>query len=664
MKELKVAIAGNPNTGKTTIFNALTGTRQRTGNWPGVTVEKKEGKFEHKGETVNIIDLPGTYSLTSYTIDERVARDFLVKEKPDVIVVVVDASNLERNFYLVTLLLELGQNVVVDLNMMDVVREKGIEIDTEKLERILKIPFVETVGHKNIGIDELKERILKRIAEKKKDDVIFKINYGESIEKELKNLESEVSSLDIPYPTRFFTLRLLENDPEFLKIIEEGKNSLKTKEIFENIKRKLCEPEDYLIEKRYGFIHGLIKECISLKRKMEKRIELTDKLDRLFTNRFLGLPLFFFFMWFSFQMVFKWGGALGEVIDNFFGILGGKSEIFLTAIGSPSWLISLLKDGIISGVGSVLVFFPNIFILFFIFAILENSGYMARAAFVMDKIMHKLGLHGKSSIPMILGFGCNVPAIMATRTLESRKDRILTILINPFMSCSARLPVYILFAGVFFSNHQGTVVFSLYLLGVIVAVLSARLFKSLFFKEEEVPLIMELPPYHMPTVKNVLLSAWSKSLLFLKKAGTVIFAVVVLVWLLGYFPLGVKFAGESSLIGRIGKIVAPVFRPAGFGFWQAAVALLFGILAKEVVVGTFGTLYGGEEKLSHVLPNLFTPVSAYSFMLITLLYIPCIATIAVIKQEAGTKWAVITTVWSLFIGWTIAVVFYQLAILF
>ena len=662
MKEVKVAIAGNPNTGKTTIFNALTGTRQQTGNWPGVTVEKKEGKFEYKGETVGIIDLPGTYSLTSYTIDERVARDFLVKEKPDVAVVVVDASNLERNFYLVTLLLELGQNVVVDLNMMDIAKEKGIDIDTEKLERILKIPFVETIGHKSIGIDNLKKRILESAKEKEKE--IFDINYGEFVEEELKKLESEIFSLDIPYPHRFFTLRLLENDSEFLKIIEKGKNPLRTKEILENIKKSLGEPEDYLIEKRYGFIHGLIKECVSLKRKMGEKIELTDKLDRIFTNRFLGLPLFFFFMWLTFQMVFKWGGALGEGIDNFFGILGDKSKIFLTAVGSPSWLISLLKDGIISGVGSVLVFFPNIFILFFVFAILEDSGYMARVAFVMDKIMHKLGLHGKSSIPMILGFGCNVPAIMATRTLESRTDRILTILINPFMSCSARLPVYILFAGVFFSSHRGTVVFSLYLLGVIVAVLSARLFKSLFFKEEDVPLIMELPPYHIPTIKNVLLSAWSKALVFLKKAGTVIFAVVVLVWLLGYFPLGVKFAGESSLIGRIGKIVAPVFRPAGFGFWQAAVALLFGILAKEVVVGTFGTLYGGEERLSHVLPNLFTPVSAYSFMLITLLYIPCIATIAVIKQEAGTKWAVITTVWSLFVGWTIAVVFYQLAILF
>lgn len=366
-------------------------------------------------------------------------------------------------------------------------------------------------------------------------------------------------------------------------------------------------------------------------------------------------------MWITFQIVFKWGAPFSEFLDTSFSFIGEKLASLLSLLNFPLWFISLIKDGIIAGVGSVIVFLPNIFLLFFIFSALEDSGYMARAAFVTDRIMHKIGLHGKSAIPLILGFGCNVPAIMATRTLETKKDRILTILTIPFMSCSARLPIYLLLTGIFFQKHQGTILFSLYLTGIIIGILSAKFFKTLFFKEETIPLIMELPPYHFPVLKNMFISAWERSYLFLRKAGTIIFAGVVLIWLLRYFPVSVEFAGKQSIIGKFGNFFAPFLKPAGFGFWQASVALLFGLIAKELVVDTFGTLFGGEKQLPLILSRIFSPPAAYSFMLMSLLYIPCIATIAVIKQEIGGKWALLSTLWSIFAGWTVAVIFYQIA---
>ena len=614
--EVKVALAGNPNTGKTTIFNALTGSRQKTGNWPGVTVEKKEGRFEYKGKHFVVVDLPGTYSLSSYSIDERIARDFLVREKPDVVVVIVDASNLERNLYLVTLLLELEQNVVVALNMMDIAESKGINIDTDKIARILNVKVVPTVGNKEKGIKELKDAILEKSEER---EVSFRINYGDAVEKGIGEMERYVKEIT-DYPPRFFILRLLEEDSEFIDIVDKSGVKDEIRSIIEQIRKNFKDITSWIIERRYGYIHGLVKECVRLVGGMESKIELTERLDRVFTNRFFGLPLFFFLMWLTFQIIFKWGAPLSEWIDKLFSYLGESCKN-LVNIGVPLWMVSLLKDGIISGVGAVLVFFPNIFILFFIFAILEDSGYMARAAFVMDRIMHKIGLHGKSSISMILGFGCNVPAIMATRTLESRKDRILTILINPFMSCSARLPVYILFTEIFFPHHKGTVVFSLYLTGIFVGVITAKIFKSLFFKEEVAPLIMELPPYHLPTLKNIILSAWERSLIFLKKAGTIILSVVILIWILCYFPTGSEFAGivistgrvctvVSNLIESNGAIPIVTFRP---GSKFIPNILIFTSLSTGPAGGNTPLITGGNAtgiEISSVLVSVFTLISS------------------------------------------------------
>jgi len=658
MEERQVILTGNPNTGKTTIFNALTGLHQKTGNWPGVTVEVKEGFFIYEGINFKTIDLPGTYSLTSFTEDERVARDILVREKADAVVVIVDSSNLERNLYLVTLLLELEQKVIVDLNMYDIARDRGLAIDINHLEKLLGTRCVITIGNKKTGIEILKKTIYE--VSKQVKQPTTKINYGKEVEEEILHLENIVRDISTPYPPRFFALRLLEKDTEIWSHIK-GQSNIhnEVKKITEHIYNKFPDIEKYLIEKRYGFIHGLAEECTKRTEVMEEKIEITNKLDRAFTHPFYGTLFFLFFIWVTFNIVFNWGSPFTDMLGKLFSFTSINLKRVLFSMGCPGWVISFLTDGIIGGVGSILVFFPNIFLLFFIFAGLEDSGYMARAAFVTDRLMHKIGLHGKSAIPMILGFGCNVPAIMATRTLETKKDRVLTILTIPFMSCSARLPVYLLFIGIFFQNHRGSILFSLYLVGIVLGLSTARLFKRLFFKEETPPLIMELPLYHTPDIKDMLISGWERSYLFLRKAGTIIFSGVIIIWILSYFPRSASYAGENSFIGMMGGKLAPFLRPAGFGYWQVAVALLFGLLAKELVVGTLGTVFGGEVALTKALSSIFTPLSAYAFMLMTLLYIPCMATIAVIKQEAGTKWAILATIYSIFIGWLVATLFYQ-----
>ena len=662
----KIALAGNPNSGKTTVFNLLCGTREKIGNWPGTTVEKKQGYFIHEGEKIEVVDLPGTYSLSVYSIDERIARDFLIKERPDLVVCVIDASNLERNLYLVIQLLEMGQPVLLDLNMMDMAEKANMKIDTSKLSKILGIDIVETVASKGKGIEKLKEKIVENLG--KRERKVFKIDYH-NLEKEIEKTAQLIKDKEIlNISPRGMVIRIFEGDSDLLN--EAKKFIPEIGEIKNRIEEEILKItgdnlETFIIEKRYGFLKGIVKECVRKEISLEERLTFSDKLDKVLTNRILGIPLFLFFMYLLFQLVFTLGSPIADLIDNAFGKLAESSKIFFKSRNFPPWVGSLVSDGIISGVGSVLVFLPNIMLLFLGISILEDSGYLARAAFVMDRFMHALGLHGKSFIPMLLGFGCNIPGIMATRTLESRKDRILTILVNPLMSCSARLPVYILFASTFFPKHKGLIVFSLYLLGIILAIFVAKIFKNIFFKGEVAPLVMELPPYRMPTLRNVLLSMWTRSSLFIKKAGTIIFLGVVLVWLLSSLPLGVEYAGENSLIGRIGKVLAPVFKPAGFGFWQAAVALLFGIIAKEVVVGTLGTLYGAEEEgLKMILPKYFTPLSAYSFLIMTLIYIPCIASIATIKRETNWKWTAIAVSYSLVLGWTLSVLFYQIGRLF
>ena len=657
-KSLKIALAGNPNSGKSTVFNHLTGGHAHVGNWPGVTVEKKEGRFQYKDYEVTVVDLPGIYSLAAHSIDEQIARDFIMKEKPDKVVVIIDASNLERNLYLFIQLLELGANVILNLNMMDIVSNRGVVIDTKKLSHVFRISIVKTVASKGEGIEELKEAI---INESKKTKEPFRIDYGDDIEMEISRLEKILSISE--YPSRWMAIRLLEGDKEILQMVRKEGEKIESQIL--DIKKRLekhlgYDLETALVEKRYAFLSGLIKESVGKKYDLIERLDISDRIDRILVNRYLGIPIFLAMMWLLFQFVFTLGGPLSDGIKTFMGWVGKSASHGIENLGGSKWLSSFVSDGIIGGVGSVLVFLPSIMLLFLAIAILEASGYMARAAFVMDRFMHALGLHGKSFIPMLMGFGCNIPGIMATRTMESEKDRILTILVIPLMSCTARLPIYTLFAGALFAENQGWVVFSLYLLGIILAIVVARIFKGSFFKGEVFPLIMELPPYRMPTAKGVLIHMWERGSLFLKKAGTIIFAGVVLIWLLASLPSGVEYASKESLIGQIGSVFAPLLKPAGFGFWQAGVALLFGILAKEVVVGTFGTLYGvGEAGLTSVIQEAFTPLSAYAFMVMSLIYIPCIAAIAAIRRETNWKWALFAVGYSLILGWLLAVGIYQ-----
>jgi len=610
-----------------------------------------------------ITDLPGTYSLTSYSVDERIARDYIVKGNPDVVVSVTDATNIERNLYLAISLLELGANVVVDLNMADILKSKNIKIDTKKMEEILGVPFVLTSAVQGKGLTELKEAVIRVRNNKLKP---LKIDYGKEIEEVISKIEEKLEQVDIPCPKRFFAIKLLEGDGEFIKMLEgKGRSDIvefATKEAARLESNFGYDLETEIIERRYGFIESITLKCVSKVYTTEEKLSISDKIDRIVTNKWLGIPLFALIMWATFQLTFIVGGFFADYIDQFMSWLIG-----IVTANIPGWVGSLLGDGILGGVGTVLVFLPNIMILFLLLAFLEDSGYMARAAFIMDRVMHAIGLPGRSFIPMIIGFGCNVPAIMSARTIASERDRLLTILINPFISCSARLPIYVLFTSIFFTTHQGLVVFSLYVLGILVAVLSAKLLKSSIpqLKGPVSPLVMELPSYRWPTIKSVSIHMWERSSSFLKKAGTIIVAGVVVIWFLASFPTGHEYASEGTYIWYLGKFLAPLFKPAGFGFFQAAVALFFGIVAKETVVGTLGTLFGGEDKLATVLPTLFTPLSAYSFMIMSLLYVPCIATIGVIYRETNSwKWTLFSVFYSLLVGWGVAVLFYQIGRLF
>ncbi len=658
MKVVKVALAGSPNTGKSTIFNALTGSHQRIGNWPGVTVEKMEGSYEWEGVTYQVVDLPGTYDFCAHTLDEKIARDYLLKEKPDVVVVVLNSCNLETNLYLLILVLEMGLRVVVALNMYDKACEQGLKIDYKRLGSILKVIVVPTVATRLIGIEELKKSITLAFNQPLP---LPPVNYGEKVEGLLAEVEEAVKHFRLPYPTRQVALRLAENDGEMKEWLKQHDASGRVKMLLDSLKEIVQDPEKFFWEKRYGFSHGLVMECTSLESNRQARVDFTNRLDRILTHPWAGLVVFMFLMALVFEVVFQWSSPFQIFLARVFHLMARSAGFLLKSVNAPDWLISFFTDGFFNGVGSVVSFLPNIFLLFLFFAALEDSGYMARVAFITDPVMHRLGLHGRSAIPMVLGFGCNVPAILSTRTLESTRDRYLTILINPFMSCSARLPVYLLFCGVFFPRYQGAIVISLYLIGVVMAVLTARIFSWLCFKEETAPLIMELPPYNVPVLRNMLNSAWYRTLLFLRKAGTVILISMLVVWLLAWFPSGSEYASRHSFLGRFGAFLAPVLKPAGFGFWEAAVALTCGLVAKEAVIGVLGTLYGGAAGLNQVLGTVFTPVSAYSFLLMTLLYLPCLATIAAIKQEAGVKWAAVSAIWSLLVGWSAATIFYQLA---
>lgn len=661
-KQPTVALAGNPNAGKTTIFNNLTGGRQHVGNWPGVTVEKKEGQSRVDGLSFEVVDLPGTYSLTAYSLEEVIVRDYISSRKPSVVVDVVDASNIERNLYLTTQLMELGSPVIIALNMMDVAESRGVHVDVELLSELLGLPVVPLVGLRNRGTEELKKTIAAVLAGEARFRGIT-VGYGTEIEEEISRIEQMIGSEESgwrftgSYTPRWLAVKLLEEDEQverdLLAHLPPGSAIFRR---LEESRRHLVsifgqDLETVVVDMRYGFVSGVVREAV--KRKREDVLTTSDRIDNVLTNRVLGFPFFALFMWLMFFLTFYLGKYPMRLVEIMVSWLSNSAAHLI----SPAWLRSMVADGVIGGVGAVLVFMPQILIIFLFISLLEDTGYMARAAFIMDRIMHWLGLHGKSFIPMVIGFGCNVPAIMATRTLESEKDRMITILVNPLISCAARLPVYALFTAAFFAAHQGTVTFSLYLLGIILAIAMAKLFGKLLFKGESEPFVMELPPYRWPTLKGTTVHMWERGYAFLRKAGTVILAGSVVIWLLSYLPPGVEYGSAGSLAGTLGRALEPLVAPLGFD-WKAVVALLFGFVAKEIVVSTYGALLGvGGDRvaISGALRGVFTPLTAYGFMAFTLLYTPCLATVAVIRKETGSwKWAAFAVGYSLSLAWLIA----------
>lgn len=672
-KELVIALAGNPNCGKTSLFNALTGSRQHVGNWPGVTVEKKEGKLKFEDKNITVVDLPGTYSLGAYSEDEVVARNFILRDKPDVVVNVIDASNIERNLYLTIQLLETGAKVVLALNMMDEAKNKNIEINIDKLSKLLNVPVVSTVATKGEGIKELIKEAVKR--GNSEEINVFGIDYGSDIQKEVDLLKDSFleCAAALEYPAKWTAIKLLENDEYIKRYIEEKKD-------FENINDKVqksienliaiigYEPDTFIIDKRYEIIGDVIQHTV--KKEVIRVESMSDKIDKWITHKWLGIPIFAIIMFAMYQVSMTFGNEfLGGKVDDAFSTLGEWVGTILTNVGAPELLKSFITEGLIGGLGAVLVFIPMIFTMYFFISMLEDSGYMARAAYVMDRLMNSIGLHGKTAVSLIISGGCNVAGIMSTRTLDSKKDRMVAILINPFVSCSARLPVYALFAGAFFSGKKigifdqgGIVIFSLYALGIIVAILVGKFFSEKVFKGEESYFILELPPYRIPTAKSIFIHMWEKSSHFIKKMSTVILGLVVIVWVLSNLPGGVEPGSKDSLIGIIGSVLAPIFKPAGFGTWQASVSLITGIGAKEAVVSTLGTVYGvGNENLTSVIQQVFTPLSALAFMVMSLLYCPCAATIGAIKRETNSsKWALGAVVYTCVIGWVAGVLVYQI----
>jgi ferrous iron transport protein B len=652
-----IALVGNPNSGKTTLFNVLTGSNQHVGNWPGVTVEKKEGSFKHKGAIYNVVDLPGTYSLGAYSEDELVARDFIVKGNPDVVINVVDATNLERNLYLTTQLLEMGANVVVALNMMDEAESKQIRISTKDLSEALGVPVISTVAAKRKGIQELIEETLEAM-DRKPRKIVF--TYGKEIDEEISRLRELLKEESLPYPEDWTALKLLEGDLEMLSIVE-GMDQVKAH--LESLHSDNVDYELDIVDKRYAYVNGITKKCVV--KPTEEIITTTDRIDKVLTSRLFGLPIFGLIMYLVFQLTFIVGSDfLGGYVETAIEIFGELVEGLLVSVGSPDWLVSFVIEGFVGGVGAVLVFVPLIMVLYFFLAILEDTGYMARAAYIMDGIMRAVGLHGKTFISMIVGFGCNVPGIMATRTLENKKDRMIAILINPFMSCGARLPIYLVFIAAFFPNNGGLVLFIIYALGIGMALLMGKIFSKTLFKGESSHFIMELPPYRLPSPSSVLRDMWEKVWDFVKRAGTVIFAVVALLWVLSVLPMGVEPYSQESILGRVGQFIAPLFAPAGFGTWQASVSLFAGIAAKEAVVAVLGMVYAGVSEGSELVTAIrgsFTTLSAVSFLVMTLLYTPCAAVIATVKKETNSyKWAAFMAIYPFALAWVLAVLVYQI----
>jgi len=668
--EIVVALAGNPNSGKTTVFNELTGSRQHVGNWPGVTVERKEGTVSKFGVTFRIVDLPGIYSLSAYSQEEIIARDFLLGEKVDVIVNVVDSSNLERNLYLTTQLLELGIGMVVALNMFDMSEKLGQALNLKKLGNLIGASVVPTQASRGEGMEALLAQALE-VAQCGTCEQPRSARHNPEIEIEIAGLEKRLRLRpDCSLPVRWVLVKAIEGDEDARRRLAEcsldGDGTLAA---VERCRRHLeqhfgGDVEAVIANGRYGFIGGLLREVVT-RTKPPEAVTVTDRIDRILLHRWLGVPVFLAMMLLTFELTFDIGGHLAGYLGH--GVTGLAAWVH--GVMPPGPLESLLTNGVIAGVGGVIVFLPSIAVMFTLISFLEDSGYMARAAFLMDRSMHALGLHGKSFIPMLMGFGCNVPAVMATRTLETSEDRILTILVSPLMSCTARLPIYILFTGVFFSERGAWVIFSIYALGVLLAVASGKLFRKLLFPKAVSPFVMELPPYRLPTLKGTIIHVWERTSLFLTKAGTLILAASVVIWVLGSLPWGTPFGTEHTLVGRIGRVLEPIVRPLGLD-WRAGVALFFGIGAKEIVVSTLGVLYGlgssggAPRSLQTALAQSFTPFTAYTFMVISLIYVPCIATVAAIKRETNSwRWTLFSVTYSMCLAYAVGFAVYRLGVM-
>jgi len=719
-KVINVALVGNPNCGKTTFFNHASGSHERVGNYSGVTVDAKEATLKRDGYTFKIVDLPGTYSITEYSPEELYVRTHIMEKMPDIVINVVDSSNLKRNLFLTTQLIDMNIKVVIALNMYDELEKKGAKFDYDSLGKMLGIPIIPTVASKGIGVDELFNKLIEVYEDRDPSVRHIHINYGPLIEGALKKIQNEIwknPQITDKLSSRYIAVKLLETDKTTLSKLEKLSNFEQIKSLTErtiaDLEKEYGERSETIItDAKYGFIDGALKE--TYKEQEKDRYKIKREWDDVLTHKIWGFPIFLFLMWLMFQATFTIGSYPMDWIDSGVGLLGE----LIQNIMPEGALRDLLVDGIIGGVGGVIIFLPNILILFFFISLMEDTGYMARASFIMDKLMHKIGLHGKSFIPLVMGFGCNVPAIMATRTLDNKKDRILTMIITPFMSCSARLPVYVLLISAIFPNNQGLVLFSIYIIGVLLAIITALIMKRVAFAKKEVPFIMELPPYRIPTIKNTSLHMWHKGQQYLKKMGTVILLASILIWGLGYYPSNIKYdtdydaqieslktdkqlkdnekeekvaqlelnkeseRQEKSYIGQLGHGIEPIIKPLGFD-WKMGVSIITGLAAKEIVVSTMGILYQADSEADetsnslqkqlkeqahnsgeHIGEKVFTPLVSFGFMLFILIYFPCIAVIAAIKKESSWGWTLFTMVYTTSIAWLVAFATYQIGSLF
>ncbi|WP_303911834.1 ferrous iron transport protein B [Bacteroides mediterraneensis] len=713
-RTINVALVGNPNCGKTSLFNVASGGHEHVGNYSGVTVDAKEGFFDFQGYHFRLVDLPGTYSLSAYSPEELYVRKHIIEETPDVIINVVDAGNLERNLYLTTQLIDMNVRMVIALNMYDALQHSGNQLNYHKLSELLGVPIVPTISRTGEGIDdlfhviiglyegidfmgqkdEIKNEILREFREwhdayvpdhkykGSEDNFTAKgfirhihINHGPELERSIDAIKKEISkneNIRHKYSTRFLAIKLLENDKDIetrvIAPLPNGKEILAARDKEAERLRQLGndDTEQCIADAKYAFISGALKETFT--QNNHDTETFTRVVDSIVTNRFWGYPIFFIFLYIMFEGTFVLGEYPQRLIEWIVELIGQGAEKFL----SPGPLKDMIVDGIIGGVGGVIVFLPNILLLYFFISFMEDSGYMARAAFIMDKIMHKMGLHGKSFIPLIMGFGCNVPAIMTSRIIESRKARLVTMLVNPLMSCSARLPIYLVLIGAFFPGKASLILLSIYAIGILLAVLMARIFTKFLVKGDDTPFVMELPPYRMPTAKVVLRHTWEKGKQYLKKMGGIIMVASIIIWFLGYYPNHDAYTTtaeqqENSYIGQLGKAIEPALEPLGFD-WKMGIGILSGVGAKELIVSTLSVLYTNDGDLDKV--NLserlpITPLVAYCYMLFVLIYFPCIATLAAIRQESHSwKWAVFAAVYTTVLAWIVAFAVHQIGSLF